>query len=258
MPRLFDSHSHINAKEFDADRACVIERMHQAGLVGALVLGCDRSEIDGIKDLVHENPGFLYGAWALHPEYADVPETSVNEICDICSAPEITAVGETGLDFHWCHGDLTWQKERFRMHIRAAKILKKPLVVHAREAEKEAVTILKEEDAGDVGFVMHCFAGDKETAYSAIDAGGMISFTGVITFKSAGALRDVAGALSLEHLMIETDCPYMAPVPYRGRRNEPAFVVKIAECLALLYEKDLETVSDITTANALRFFRLEK
>ena len=119
-------------------------------------------------------------------------------------------------------------------------------------------TILKEEDAGDVGFVMHCFAGDKETAYSTIDAGGMISFTGVITFKSAGALRDVAGALSLEHLMIETDCPYMAPVPYRGRRNEPAFVVKIAECLALLYEKDLETVSDITTANALRFFRLEK
>ena len=155
MPRLFDSHSHINAKEFDADRACVIERMHQAGLVGALVLGCDRSEIDGIKDLVRAHPGFLVGAWALHPEYEDATETSVKEICEICSAPEIVAVGETGLDFHWCHGDLTWQKERFRMHIRAAKILKKPLVVHAREAEKEAVTILKEENAGDVGFVMH-------------------------------------------------------------------------------------------------------
>ncbi|MDY3274079.1 MAG: TatD family hydrolase [Duodenibacillus sp.] len=258
MPRLFDSHSHINANEFDADRPLVIDRMRQAGLVGALVLGCDRSEIDGIKDLVHENPGFLYGAWALHPEYADVPETSVNEICDICSAPEITAVGETGLDFHWCHGDLTWQKERFRMHIRAAKILKKPLVVHAREAEKEAVEILKEEDAGDVGFVMHCFAGDKVTAFSAIDAGGMISFTGVITFKSAGPLREVARALSLEYLMIETDCPYMAPVPYRGKRNEPAFTVKIAECLASLKGTDVETISEMTTANALQFFRLEK
>ena len=144
------------------------------------------------------------------------------------------------------------------MHIRAAKILKKPLVVHAREAEKQAVEILKEEDAGDVGFVMHCFAGDKETAYSAIDAGGMISFTGVITFKSAGPLREVARALSLECLMIETDCPYMAPVPYRGKRNEPAFTVKIAECLASLKGTDVETISEMTTANALQFFRLEK
>ena len=254
MPRLFDSHSHINAKEFDADRPLVIDRMRQAGLVGALVLGCDRSEIDGIKDLVHENPGFLYGAWALHPEYADVPETSVNELCDICSAPEITAVGETGLDFHWCHGDLTWQKERFRMHIRAAKILKKPLVVHAREAEKQAVEILKEEDAGDVGFVMHCFAGDKETAYSAIDAGGMISFTGVITFKSAGPLREVARALSLECLMIETDCPYMTPVPFRGKTNEPKYVSLVAQKAAQVLGVSEEEIADLTSKNAKRLF----
>ena len=257
MPRLFDSHCHINAREFDADRASVIERMRQAGLVGALVLGCDRSEIDAVTALVRENPGYLYGAWALHPEYENAVETNVEEIFRICSAREIVAVGETGLDYHWCHGDLTWQRERFRMHIEAAKQLAKPIVVHAREAEKDALTLLKEERAGDVGFVMHCFAGDRETAFSCLDAGGLISFTGVLTFKSAHALRDIARNLPLDSLMIETDCPYMAPVPFRGKRNEPAYVGKVAECLAAIQGKDVETVSEATTANALRFFRLE-
>ncbi len=256
MPCFFDSHCHINASQFDSDRAAVIERMKGAGLIGALVLGCERNEIDPVLRLARENPGFLYAAWALHPEYEDVKETSVDEICSVCSAPEIVAVGETGLDYHWCSGDLSWQKERFRMHIEAAKLLGKPIVVHAREAEGDALALLKEEKAGDVGFVLHCFAGDMETAKACADAGGMISFTGVLTFKNAENLRRIAREIPLENLMIETDCPYMAPVPYRGKRNEPSYVVEVARTIASVKEIDLETVAKITTENALHFFRI--
>lgn len=257
MP-YFDSHCHINDKQFEADRSLVIERMKEAGLIGALVLGCERDEVKEVIDLSKENPGFLYAAWALHPEYEDAKETSVEEIISICSAQEIVAVGETGLDYHWCKGDLTWQKNRFRMHIAAAKELKKPLVIHARESEADALKILTEEKAWDVGFVLHCFGGDMDTAKASVDAGGMVSFTGVLTFKSAQNLRDIARELPLENLMIETDCPYMAPVPYRGKRNEPSFVVEVARTIAQVKSLPLDTVAAQTTENALRFFHIKE
>lgn len=257
MP-YFDSHCHINDKQFDSDRACVIERMKAAGLVGAVTLGCERNEVEDVIRLSQENPGFLYAAWALHPEYEKAKETSIDEILSICSAKEIVAVGETGLDYHWCKGDLTWQKNRFRMHIAAAKELKKPLVIHARESESDALKILTEEKASDVGFVLHCFGGDMDTAKACVDAGGMVSFTGVLTFKSAQNLREIAAALPLERLMIETDCPYMAPVPYRGKRNEPSFVVEVARTIAQVKSLPLDTVAAQTTENARRFFHIEE
>ncbi len=254
----FDSHCHINDKQFERDRNETIARMKTAGLIGAVVLGCERDEVKAVLDLSRENPGFLYAAWALHPEYENAKETSVEEIIRICSAKEIVAVGETGLDYHWCKGDLTWQKNRFRMHIAAAKELKKPLVIHAREAEADALKILIEEKAGDVGFVLHCFGGDMETAKASVDAGGMVSFTGVLTFKSAQNLRDIVSVLPLESLMIETDCPYMAPVPYRGKRNEPSFVVEVARTIAKVKSLPLEAVAAKTTENALRFFHIKE
>ncbi len=257
MP-YFDSHCHINDKQFDSDRTEVIERMKAAHLVGALVLGCERDEVKGIIELSRANPGFLFAAWALHPEYEEAVETSVEEILRICSAKEIVAVGETGLDYHWCKGDLTWQKNRFRMHIAAAKELKKPLVIHARESEADALKILIEEKAGDVGFVLHCFGGDMDTAKACVDAGGMVSFTGVLTFKNAQNLRDIALALPLECLMIETDCPYMAPVPYRGKRNEPSFVVEVARTIAQVKSLPLDLVAAKTTENARRFFQIKE
>ena len=257
MP-FFDSHCHINAREFDSDREDVIARMKSAGLVGALVLGCDRDEVAPTIALAKENAGFLYAAWALHPEYEDAKETSVEEITRICSAPEIVAVGETGLDYHWCKGDLTWQKNRFRMHIEAAKALHKPIVVHAREAEADALVILKEEKATDVGFVLHCYGGSLETAKETVDFGGMISFTGVVTFKNAEALREIVRQIPLENLMIETDCPYMAPVPYRGKRNEPSFVLEVARTIAKVKGLTLGEVGEKTTENALRFFRIRE
>ncbi len=258
-PRLFDSHGHINAPEFAADRDAVIARMKEAGLVGGTVIGCDESEIELVKTLVRENPGFLYGAWALHPEYEaspERPEVALERILAVCAAPEIVAVGETGLDYHWCHGDLTWQKNRFRRHIEAAKILRKPVIVHAREAEADALAILKEMHAGDVGFVLHCFGGTTDCALATADAGGYVGFTGVVTFKSAAALAETARQVPLDHLLIETDCPYMAPVPYRGKRNEPAFVAKVAEKIAAVKGLSYDEVAEATTSNALKLFSL--
>ncbi len=258
-PRLFDSHGHINAPEFAADRNAVIARMKEAGLIGGTVIGCDESEIELVTTIVRENPGFLHGAWALHPEYEvtpERPEVSLERILEVCSAPEIIAVGETGLDYHWCKGDLAWQKARFRRHIEAAKILKKPVIVHAREAEEDALTILKEMHAGDVGFVLHCFGGTTDCALATVDAGGFVGFTGVVTFKSAAALAQTAQQVPLANLLIETDCPYMAPVPYRGKRNEPAFVAKVAEKIAAVKGLTYDEVAEATTSNALKLFSL--
>ena len=253
---LFDSHCHINSREFEGDRNETVERMKNAGLVGALVLGCEVVEHEPLLALLRQYPGYLYGAWALHPEYENVPEVTTEDIIRFCAHPEIVAVGETGLDYHWCKGDLTWQKERFVRHIEAAKELDKPLVIHAREAESDAVDILEKHHAGDIGFVMHCYGGDAQTAQRAVDIGGLVSFTGVLTFKNAQDLRDVAKTLPINALMIETDCPYMAPVPFRGKRNEPAYVGAVAHTLAAIHEMDANEVARITTETAKRFFRI--
>ena len=253
---LFDSHSHINSEEFDADREQVVSRMRQAGLIGAMVIACDLGEEAKLFEVIDAHPDFLCGAWALHPEYEDRREPTVEEIAAVCADPRIAAVGETGLDYYWCKGDLSWQKERFVRHIEAARMLKKPLIVHAREAEADALEILIDNRAHECGFVLHCYGGAADTARRAVDAGGLVSFTGVVTFKNAGALRDVVKALPLEAIMIETDCPYMAPVPYRGKRCEPALVGEVAKTIAAVKGIEPELVAKTTTQTALRFFHL--
>lgn len=165
-------------------------------------------------------------------------------------------MGETGLDFYWCKEPLDWQRARFRRHIEAAKAIGKPLIIHARDSERESLEILRDMHAGDVGFVMHCFCGDTDTALAVVDAGGHVSFTGNLTFKRNEALRETARALPLESLLLETDCPYMAPVPKRGKRCEPQYVEYVAECLAGLFGVDKAHVARQTTANAVRLFRL--
>lgn len=257
---LTDSHAHINAPEFAGDLDDILRRMRQARVAACTVIGCDFGEEDRVCAICRDKGTadlHLYGAWALHPEYENRPPITPDEIARICSAKEIFAVGETGLDYHWCKGDLTWQKERFRAHIAAAKMLGKPLIVHAREAESDAVDILAREKAGDVGFVLHCYGGDKDTALRCIDAGGMVSFTGVITFKNATALQEVAAALPLTSLMVETDCPYMTPVPFRGKRNEPAYVALVAQKLAELQGVDAAEVARVTTENFKRFLHIQ-
>ena len=254
--RLIDSHAHLNSDAFDADIDAVLDRMTQAGVVAAVTVGCDDADLPRLEALLARRPGFLFGAWAVHPEYPDHREPDVDEIAEVASRPGMVAVGETGLDFYWCKEPLDWQRARFRRHIAAAKIAGKPLIVHARDAEPEALAILREENAGETGFVMHCFSSTGETALSVVDAGGHVSFTGNLTFKKNEALREVARALPLERLMLETDCPYMAPVPLRGKRCEPQYVEYVAREIARLKGLETEAVAERTTQNAIDFFRL--
>lgn len=253
---VFDSHSHINAPEFDGDRDAVIERMRTSGMAGAVVVACDRPEAASMIELVERHRGFLAGAWALHPEYEDREEVTVDEIVAVCSHPAVCAVGETGLDYHWCKGDLSWQRARFERHIEAAQKLDKPLIIHARESESDALDILEKTDARRTGFVLHCFGGTPDDARRCVALGGHLSVTGVVTFKNADNLREIVREIPLEALMIETDCPYMAPVPMRGRRCEPSYVAAVARQIARVKGLAPEIVAQATTQNALRFFRL--
>ncbi len=253
---LIDSHSHLNDGAFAEDRDAVIDRMKAAGMVAATVIGCDRDDLPLVEQLVTDHAGFLFGAWALHPEYEDKPEVSVDEIAEIAVRPGMVAVGETGLDFYWCKEPLDWQRDRFRRHIEAARQVGKPLIIHARDAEAAALEILRDEKAGDMGFVMHCYCGDMNTAQGIIDAGGHISFTGNLTFKRNEALREVAAKLPLDRILLETDCPYMAPVPFRGKRCEPQYVEYVAKCHAEMRGLTTEEVAYQTTANAIRLFNL--
>ena len=202
--------------------------MRAGGMAGAMVSACNDDDLPKTIEIVEAHPGFLFGAWAVHPEYPDHREASEEEIARVASHPQFKAVGETGLDFYWCKEPLDWQRERFRKHIRAARIAKKPLIIHARDAEGAALDILEAEHAGDTGFVMHCFCGTIDEARRAVDLGGHVSFTGNLTFKRNDALREVARSVPLTRLLLETDCPYMAPVPFRGKRAEPLHVEWLA------------------------------
>ncbi len=253
---LIDSHSHIEASDFDEDRDAVVARMQAANVCASVVIGCDEDDYPKVLELAAAHPDVIFGAWGLHPEFEDAPETTLETIVHHCSHPSIVAVGETGLDFYWCKEPLEWQRRRFRMHIEAARILGKPLVIHARDSEPEALDILEEMHAGDMGFVMHCYSHTLACALRAIDAGGLVSFTGSLTFKRNDALRAVCAGLPLGKFMLETDSPYMAPVPLRGRRCEPAFVPHIARTAAEVHGIDIEEVARVTTQTAIDFFRL--
>ncbi len=254
--RLIDTHCHLTDHAFAEDLDEVVARMRAAGMIAAVTIGCEDADRAPLEALLARYPGYLFGAWAVHPEYPDHREADLDEIAEVASRPEMVAVGETGLDFYWCKEPLDWQRDRFRTHIAAAKKAGKPLIVHARDAEAAALEILREEKAADVGFVMHCYCADLMTAVGVVDAGGHISFTGNLTFKRNDLLREVARHLPLDRLMLETDAPYMAPVPFRGKRCEPQYVKEVAQTIADVKRLSLEAVTEATTENAIRFFRL--
>ena len=251
-----DTHAHLSSSRFDEDRADVIARMKAAGMVACVTIACDEEELDPLLRLLEQYPGYLYGAWALHPELDQAPEVPTEKLLAVAQHPSMVAVGETGLDFYWCKEPLDWQRARFRQHIAVARRVGKPLIIHARDAESAALDILEREHAGDIGFVMHCFCGTTDEAIRAIDIGGNVSFTGNLTFKRNERLRQAMRALPLERIFLETDCPYMAPVPLRGKRCEPQYVQYIAQTIADVRGIRLEDVARQTTRNAIRFFRL--
>jgi TatD DNase family protein len=252
---LVDSHCHINFPELAADIDGVISRMTDAGVGRALCVSVNVESLGEVIELT-ERFDSIWASAGVHPDHTDGVEPTVEQLQALLGHPRVIATGETGLDYYRLKGDLEWQRERFRTHIRAAKLTGKPLIIHTREAAKDTIRIMREEGADAVGGVMHCFTETWETAKAALDLGFMISFSGILTFKKAEALRDVAGRVPDNRLLIETDSPYLAPVPHRGRTNEPSYVRYVAGELGRIRNLAAEAVAEITTDNFFRLFRL--
>jgi TatD DNase family protein len=226
--------------------------MRANGVTHALCISVELPKFPKVLALaeVHDN---FFASVGVHPDHeAETVETA--RLVELARHPKIVAIGETGLDYHRLRGDLEWQRERFRAHIRAARECRKPLVIHTRDAAEDTLRIMREERAGEVGGVMHCFTETREVAEGALALGFHISFSGIVTFKNAGALKEVARAVPLEKLLVETDSPYLAPVPHRGQTNRPGLVRHVAEEVARLRGIPLEAVAEATTKNFFRLF----
>jgi len=251
-----DSHCHLDFPELLAELPAVLEAMAAARVTHALCIAVNLPDGAAVRALAlaHRN---LYATAGVHPDYEDTPEPTVEALVALAAEPKVVAVGETGLDYYRLTGDLEWQRERFRVHVRAARRAGKPLVVHTRAAAADTLAILRDERAGDVGGVMHCFTESWEVARAALDLGFHISFSGIVTFRNARELKDVALRVPLDRMLIETDSPYLAPVPFRGKRNQPAYVPHVAAEIARLRGMPLEAVAEATTANFFRLFGID-
>lgn len=254
---LFDTHTHLNARQFVDDLDETISRAQEAGVEKMIVVGFDRPTIEKAMELI-DRYEMIYGCIGWHPVDAiDCREEDLIWIEKLAQHPKVVAIGETGLDYHWDKSPADVQKELFRQQIKLAKKLQLPLVIHNRDATEDTVAILKEENAGETGGIMHCFSGDVDTARECIDMNFYISLGGPVTFKNAKLPKEVAKAIPLERLLIETDCPYLAPHPYRGKRNEPAYVKLVAEKIAELRGIPYEMVAKTTFNNAMRVFSID-
>ncbi len=251
---LFDTHVHVNAEQFNEDLEDVIERAKEAGVDNMVVVGFDRPTIIRAMELI-ETYDFMYAAVGWHPVDAiDMTEDDLQWIEELSNHPKVVAIGEMGLDYHWDKSPKDVQMEVFRKQIRLAKKVGLPIIIHNREATADIVNILKEEEASRVGGIMHCFSGSAETAIECINMNFYISLGGPVTFKNAKKPKEVAAAVPLDRLLIETDCPYLAPHPYRGKRNEPSYVKLVAEQIAEIKQLTIEEVSQATTENAKKLF----
>lgn len=256
---FIDSHAHLDGPEFDADREEVIQRARDAGISLILNVGTGDPHSGALEravDLAFRSEN-LCAAVGTHPHdarlYDDVAEDKIRKL--ISDNSRVIAWGEIGLDFHYDNSPREVQLDVFRRQLRSAREINVPVIIHTREAEAETIEALRAEWSGSgLPGVMHCFSGSQWLADRAVELGMLISFSGILTFKKADDLRAIARSVPLDHLLIETDCPYLTPVPFRGRRNEPAYVVEVARCLAQLREIALEEIGEITSANFARLF----
>lgn len=254
---LFDTHAHLNADQFSDDLEEVIDRAREEGVSNMVVVGFDRPTIEKAMELI-ERYDFLYASIGWHPVDAiDMTAEDLDWIEELAKHPKVVALGEMGLDYHWDKSPKDIQIEVFRKQIRLAKKVKLPIVIHNREATADIIDVLREENAAEVGGIMHCFSGSAETAKECLDLNFYISLGGPVTFKNARKPKEVAEAVPLEKLLIETDCPYLAPHPYRGKRNEPAYVKLVVEQIASLKGLTYEDVANTTMANAKRVFGIQ-
>jgi|TARA_B110000483_G_C18138099_1_gene520333 TatD DNase family protein len=246
---FIDSHCHLDLlaqEEGGIDLA--INNAKENGVDHILCISIDKSSCHKIIEIVESNT-YLSASVGIHPNIEQTENFTVEELVSLANHEKVIAIGETGLDYFRSEGDLGWQRERFRVHVEAAKELKKPLIVHTREARKDTMDILENEDAKSAGGIIHCFTEDWETAKRALDIGFYISLSGIVTFKNARELQEVAKKLPLDRILIETDSPYLAPVPHRGKTNQPAFVRHVAEFLATLRGDSIENIAKTTTDN---------
>lgn len=251
---FIDSHCHIDFPDLAAREGEVLANMQAQQVSHALCVSVNIEQWPRVTGMAERHAN-VFASLGVHPDYEDVTEPDVAQLVEMSTHPRVVAIGETGLDYFRLTGDLEWQRKRFRTHIRAARECGKPLIIHTRSSAEDTLAIMREERAHEVGGVMHCFTETLEVAEAAIDMGFCISFSGIVTFKNAQQLRDVARAIPQESMLIETDSPYLAPVPYRGKMNEPAYVPHVAAELAKVRGLTVEEVGRVTTDNFFRLFQ---
>lgn len=254
---LVDSHCHLDRLDltaYNGNLTLALEAAKKIGVEHILCVSIDKENVKKVIEIADSYPNISASVGA-HPTEDATLDLTYDELIELAAHPRVIAIGETGLDYYRSTGDLTWQQDRFRRHIRAAKKMNKPLIVHTRDAREDTLRILREEQAEDVGGVLHCFTENWEMAEQAIAMNFYISLSGIITFHNANALREVAKQVPLDKLLIETDAPYLAPVPYRGKPNEPAYVYHVAVALAQLHNVTLEEIAKRTTENFFNLFK---
>jgi len=252
-----DSHCHLDFPELAGRLPEILARMRDNGVKAALCVSVTLEDFPRVLALA-EAHDHLYASVGVHPDYPDLEEPTVSQLVALAQHPKIIAIGETGLDYYRLTGDLEWQRQRFRTHIRAARETGKPLIIHTRSAAEDTLRLMREEGAEEAGGVMHCFTESQAVADAALELGFYISFSGIVTFKSARELKAVACQVPLERMLIETDSPYLAPVPHRGKTNEPGLVRHVGEEIARLRGIPLQDVAQITTANFIKLFKINK
>lgn len=248
-----DSHCHLDFPDLAERIEPILAAMQVAGVSHALCAGVSLERFPALISLVRAHPQ-LFASVGVHPDGEESAQPRLETLLELAQDPKVVAIGETGLDYSRLSGDLEWQRRRFRTHIHAARSIHKPLIIHTRSAAEDTLRILQEEQAQDAGGVMHCFTENSQVAREALDMGFYISFSGILTFKNARELKEVAQFVPLDRILIETDAPYLAPHPHRGKVNEPAYVVHVATELARLRGITLDEVSAATSGNFFRLF----
>ncbi|MDM8561117.1 TatD family hydrolase [Candidatus Parabeggiatoa sp. HSG14] len=249
---LVDSHCHLDLIK-NSNPDTLIAAAHAQGVSHFLNVSIALDHFPTLLSIAQRIDN-VFASVGIHPNTSSDMTVDVKTLKTMANDPNVIAIGETGLDYFRSQGDLTWQHQRFRTHIQAAKEVGKPLIIHSRDAAQDTLRILREENAVAIGGVMHCFVEDWETAQQAMEMGFYISFSGIVTFKNAKALQAVAKQVPLDRMLVETDAPYLAPVPYRGKTNQPAYVKHVAQFIADLREETFEKIANVTTENFFRLF----
>lgn len=256
--KIVDSHCHLDRldlTEYDNKLNGALAKAKELHVTQMLCVCIDLNNFEAVWNIAQAHSN-IHASVGVHPTEQNHPEVTYDQLIELAKKDKVIAIGETGLDYFHCEGDITWQQERFRTHIKAAITAEKPLIIHTRDAREDTIKIMQEESAAKCGGVMHCFTETWEMAQAAIEMGFYISFSGIVTFKNAKELQAVAQKVPLDKMLIETDSPYLAPTPYRGKSNQPAYTYYVAEKIAELRDTSIEKIAEATTKNYYKLFKI--